>query len=138
MWLTFLMVAITPAVCEEVLFRGPILRGLARGFPPWLAIGISAALFSLFHLNPYRLVPTFALGVMLGWLALRTGSLLPGMIMHFLNNGIVILLSVLGAESALAEMSPSGHAGLLAGSMVVVGTGTWIIHRVERTGSSQM
>ena len=68
----------------------------------------------------------------------RYGSLLPGMIVHFLNNGIVILLSILDAESALAEMSPSRHMGLLAGSVALVAAGIWITSRARRFASSQM
>jgi len=122
-WLTFLLVAVTPAVCEEVLFRGPILRGLRGSFSPWVAIVIQAAMFSLFHLDLYRLLPTFCLGVMLGWLALRSRSIVPGMIAHLLNNGIVILLSAAGADADVEKAKTSQQLVLvlLASTLVLFG-----------------
>src|SRR5207249_3254564 len=71
-------------------FRGFILNGLRRRFRPWTAIFLSSFLFALSHMNVFQFLPAFCLGVVLGVLALRTGSILPGMGFHLLHNGLVI------------------------------------------------
>lgn len=93
LWL-FLVVAVSPGICEEVLFRGILLRGFVRQMRPWSAILTVSMLFGLFHLSIFRLVPTAILGIPLAWLALRTGSLFPAMLTHILVNSIALFLSM--------------------------------------------
>jgi sodium transport system permease protein len=88
--------AFTPAVCEEVVFRGLILRGLLTRLPPATAIALCGALFGLFHIDVYRMLPTALLGVMLSFVAWRSGSLWPSIAAHFVNNAILVLLGHLG------------------------------------------
>lgn len=88
LWLVWFVVAITPALCEEAVFRGVILSGFRR-MGPWPAILISAFLFGLAHASIYRLLPTFALGVVLGYAAWRSGSIYCSMLIHALNNGLI-------------------------------------------------
>lgn len=85
--------ALAPAVCEEVIFRGVVLRGLASRLPAWAAVLLSAALFGMFHMNFVQLLPTFTLGIALGVLALRAGSIVPAVIAHFLNNAMAIAIT---------------------------------------------
>jgi membrane protease YdiL (CAAX protease family) len=94
---TLLVVSVTPAICEETLCRGVLARAFFPRFGMRGAVVISAALFALLHLSPYRFVPTFLLGLSLGWVALRTSSIVPSMIIHALNNGSVVILTSLGA-----------------------------------------
>ena len=91
LWLVWFVVAITPALCEETLFRGVILSGFRR-IGPWPAILISALLFGLAHASIYRLLPTFALGVVLGYAAWRSGSIYCSILIHALNNGLIATL----------------------------------------------
>lgn len=77
------------SVCEEVMFRGFILTGLARRFTPWGALFLSSFLFALFPLNVYQVIPHFLLGLLLGLLAQRTGSLLPAIAFHAAYNTLV-------------------------------------------------
>ncbi|WP_437600663.1 ABC transporter permease subunit/CPBP intramembrane protease [Sorangium sp. So ce590] len=86
-----LLVAVTPAVCEELLFRGLVYSGLRRAGPA-VAIGVSALLFGLAHGSVYRLLPTFSLGLVLGYARHRTGSVLPGALLHALSNGLAVSL----------------------------------------------
>ena len=86
-------VALAPAICEEVLFRGVLVRGLATRFFPLVAILAGALVFSLYHLRIVQLVPTFTLGLLLGFLALRADSAVPGMIAHFVNNAIALVVA---------------------------------------------
>jgi sodium transport system permease protein len=94
-WQVALGLIVLPAVCEELAFRGFILGGLRRRFGPWMAIAISSFLFALYHFNVFQFVPTFLLGVVLGLLALRSGSVLPSMLFHLLHNGLLVAAVVL-------------------------------------------
>jgi len=90
---SLLVIAVLPAICEEILFRGVLLRGLASRFHAPVAIGISAAVFSIYHLNTVQMIPTFVLGLALGTIALRAGSALPTMVAHLLNNTVALLVT---------------------------------------------
>jgi sodium transport system permease protein len=92
LWKLLLVIAVTPAVCEELLFRGLILSGLRR-YGNWPAIIISAFLFALAHASIYRLLPTFCLGLMLGYVVVKTGSIWCSMLLHALNNGVAVTLA---------------------------------------------
>lgn len=96
----FLIIAVSAAVCEEILFRGPILAGVKNKFNKTQTVIIVGILFGLFHLNIYKLVSTSVLGMLITYIALTTGSIFNGMIFHLVNNGSAILLSN-GAEGTL-------------------------------------
>jgi sodium transport system permease protein len=92
LWMVWLVVGITPAICEEALFRGFILNGLrSMGAVP--AIGISALLFGIAHASIYRLLPTLFLGIVLGIVVWRSGSILCGIVLHALNNSFLATLT---------------------------------------------
>ncbi len=86
-------IAVLPAICEETLFRGALLRGLATRFHMPLAIVLSALVFSAYHMNVVQLLPTLTLGLVFGLIALRAASSLPTMLAHFVNNGVALLVS---------------------------------------------
>jgi sodium transport system permease protein len=91
LWLVWLVIAVTPALCEELFFRGLVLTGLRRlGF--WPAIVTCALLFGVAHSSVYRLLPTFFIGLLLSWLVWKTGSIWTGIVAHALNNGIAATL----------------------------------------------
>lgn len=75
-----------PGPCEELLFRGFILRGLLRRYGPVTAVVLTASLFGLFHMDPTRLPGSFFLGLVFGIVLLRTGSLYCAIIAHVTNN----------------------------------------------------
>ncbi|MGN0818839.1 MAG: lysostaphin resistance A-like protein [Christensenellaceae bacterium] len=83
-------VAIIPAIFEELVFRGIILRGL-RSAGEIKAVLISSFAFSIYHLSPEKTLYQFLAGVVFSIIALRTDSIIFTVIMHFLNNFIVIL-----------------------------------------------
>jgi membrane protease YdiL (CAAX protease family) len=94
--------AITPAVCEEFVFRGLLQRGLAERIGAPGAVFAAAALFGLLHWEPgggFRILPTVGLGLLLGWAAWRTGSLLAAMTVHFTHNLLILLVSTAAAWS---------------------------------------
>ncbi len=86
LWRMVVLFAVLPGVCEELLFRGAFL-GLWRSKSSAAgAVIVTALVFGLFHLSVFRFFPTFGLGVVLGVLRLRAGSVLPSMLAHTLNN----------------------------------------------------
>jgi membrane protease YdiL (CAAX protease family) len=90
-WGAFMKVVVIAPIIEELIFRGLILQGLRRNYRPVTAVLVSALLFSLFHLNPWQMPATFVLGVLLGWLMLRTNSILLAILGHAINNLMVLL-----------------------------------------------
>ncbi len=84
-----LAVAVLPAVFEEVFFRGVLLNGL-KGQSAWVAALLCGGLFSLFHQNPAQTLYQFFCGVAFALIALRSGSVLPTVVAHFLNNAFII------------------------------------------------
>jgi sodium transport system permease protein len=91
--LVLLTIAFVPAICEEILFRGVLVRGLGTQLHAWVAILVGALAFSAYHLNPIQLLPTFTLGLAFGVIAMRAHSAIPTMLGHALNNGIAILVA---------------------------------------------
>lgn len=85
----YLALGIIAPLAEEVVFRGAILRALLEKFSkPWTAIVISALLFALIHLNPAQMPHAFLVGLLLGWMYWRTGSIIPGLLLHVVNNTV--------------------------------------------------
>ncbi len=83
---TLIALVIVAPLTEETLCRGLILGGFLRRYTVRKAVLVSALLFAAVHLNPYQFVTAFALGVLIGWVFLRTRSLLPCIYAHALNN----------------------------------------------------
>src|SRR6185369_10695263 len=93
--LIVLTLAIVPAVFEELCFRGFIYGALRSRLSGPATIVASALLFGVFHeiLSSGRLLPSTFLGLVLGWVRFRTRSVLPGMLLHTLNNGLLLAVS---------------------------------------------
>lgn len=90
-WGAFLKVAVVAPVVEELIFRGLILQGFRRNYSPLVAVLMSALLFALFHLNPWQFPATFMLGLLLGWIMLRTNNILLAILGHSINNFLVLI-----------------------------------------------
>jgi len=128
--LLLLLVGVVPAVCEELLFRGFVQAGLLREFESApKAILVGALVFAGFHLNPWRMLVLLAIGVYLGFLARRSGSLLPAMLAHALNNVLSISLAELPEawRDSLVQSSWShaGAAGCLVAAALLLGPSGW-------------
>ena len=87
----FLKVSVVAPIVEELIFRGLIFNGFRRNYNGFVAVFVSALLFSLFHLNPWQMPATFVLGLLLGWLMLRTNNILVAILGHSINNSLVLL-----------------------------------------------
>lgn len=92
----FVIIILQP-FAEEIVFRGAILRTLLRWKPEhrWLMITLSALLFALAHMNPMQFIHPFLIGLLLGWMYERTGSIIPGVAYHWINNAAAVVLSLL-------------------------------------------
>jgi len=96
--ISLLLIAVLPAVCEELLFRGMIQRGLERIGAGW-SIFLSGILFGLFHFDFQRLAAQTLIGFLSAYVVYRTGSIFNGMILHFCNNGLLTLFAKYAAGS---------------------------------------
>jgi ABC-2 type transport system permease protein/sodium transport system permease protein len=96
--LVFAAIALVPAIAEEFFFRGYLLGAFRGRLPAWLAILFTALAFGLFHASVgglvalERVLASTMLGIVLGWVCWTTRSVLPGMLLHFLNNAFVVSL----------------------------------------------
>lgn len=95
-------ITIMAPLVEELLFRGAIQGHLLRrGMKPTYAILIASAVFGIVHMNPIQIPFAFAIGLIFGWLYYRTGSVIPGMIGHFINNSIACIQMALLSKEEL-------------------------------------
>lgn len=92
---SLLLVAVTPALCEEIFFRGYVQRNLERAAGVGVAILSTGVLFGLLHLRPSQLLPLTLLGVYLAYLTWRTGSLWVPIAVHFFNNAFAIITAAI-------------------------------------------
>ena len=83
---SLITVAFLAPVLEEIIFRGIILNGLLKNYSPIKAIVWSAALFGIVHLNPWQFIGAFIIGLVIGWIYWKTNSIIPGILIHFVNN----------------------------------------------------
>ena len=88
-------IGVLPAVAEELLFRGLILRSLQK-FSTKIAVIGSSLLFMLLHASPLQTPYQFLLGVILAVITIKTGNILYSMLLHFLNNGIAVSMEYFG------------------------------------------
>ena len=102
---------------------------LRRQLDARTTVVLQAVLFGLVHGSIFRLLPTFALGLVLGFVRLRTGSIWPGVLIHALNNGILIAIQTHGGSTfeAIANPTPIALAGVLGLALGL----TWIARARE-------
>ncbi len=93
---TFIAVAAVPAIVEEFAFRGMVL-GALRKFGDGFALLVSSLVFALMHMNFAQIPFAFLVGLVLAFAAIKTGSVLTSMVIHFLNNGLSLCISTLTA-----------------------------------------
>ncbi|QDT58641.1 ABC-2 family transporter protein [Stieleria bergensis] len=90
-WMIVLLMALLPAVCEELAFRGFVFGGLVRQ-GTLRAIVLSAFMFGISHGVLQQSIPAFVIGLLIGWVSLRTGSILPCLLIHLTNNSMSTML----------------------------------------------
>jgi sodium transport system permease protein len=92
-WGLVLVIALLPAVCEELAFRGFILSGFRHLGHPWRAIILSAVFFGVTHGILQQSLITCLVGVVIAFVAVHCGSIWPGMVFHFLHNTLAVAMS---------------------------------------------
>ena len=100
--LNLLVIALIPAIGEELTFRGVLQQGLMRKMNPHVAIVISAAIFSFIHFQFYGFLPRMFLGLLLGYMFYITDSLWTSILMHFVNNGTVVMVYYLNNKGIIS------------------------------------
>ena len=90
----YLCIGLLAPLSEEIVMRGAILKELLKSpkLSPWGAIAVSALFFALIHMNPVQMPHAFLIGLLLGWMYWRTGSILPGVAYHWANNSVAYVL----------------------------------------------
>lgn len=92
LWAALLAHAVQPAIIEELAFRGVIFGAMQRVMEPRTVVIVTALMFMVVHLAMLGLVFLVVMGLLLGWLRLRSGSLYPAMWLHLCHNAIVVVL----------------------------------------------
>jgi len=130
LWKMLLVMAVTPAICEELAFRGFVLSGLRHLGRKWRAIVITSVFFGITHAVFQQSLVAFALGLIVGYLAVQTGSLLPGILYHVTHNSLLVLTMTVNAEliakypvlGYVLRTAPDGEGYICNGPTVVAGT----------------
>ncbi len=135
-----LVVAVAPAVCEEMLFRGVILHSLQARYRVPSAIAVTAILFGLYHMSVIKFIPTGLLGLLFCIVAWKTGSIYPAMLMHFINNAISVIISCYPEQTEKVlpvlyknTLSVSEALCMCGAGLVLMGIGWAILTKAGKT-----
>jgi len=133
LWQRVALIALLPAVCEELAFRGFVLSGLRHLGHKWRAIIYAALFFGLTHGILQQSLTASLLGAVLGYLAVQTASIYPGMLFHAIHNALPLLAAEIPAElvrrtplrALLVPAEAGGYAysgSVVAAGLIVAGT----------------
>lgn len=134
-WSSFLLAAIFAPVFEEWLCRGMVLRGLLTRMKPVWAIVVSALFFAVIHANPWQALNAFIIGLVMGYVYYKTGSLWLTMLIHFLNNATAVVVAQFTEQPEEAtfwvqEMSRTDYMIFYAAGLCVFGLCIWLLSRI--------
>ena len=123
---TLFLLAVVAPLTEELFFRGLVMGGFLRRYSERKALLVSSALFGLMHMTPLQILPTFLIGLLLGWWRIRTGGVLLPILGHALHNSAIGILILAAGEKASgittdASKIPLGQA--LGGAAVLLSIG---------------
>lgn len=125
-----IVIAVLPAIFEEFLFRGIISRNVRESAGDIRSIFIVGFCFALFHGSPEQTVYQFISGCTFSFVAIRAGSILPSILMHFLNNAIIIVLYAVGATDSGGSLVISYTADIIltvTAALAFIGGIVWLI-----------
>lgn len=131
-WFGLLNIALIPAICEEVLFRGYILRAFEKSWGPITAVLISGLIFGLFHIQLGNIFPLATLGVVLALMTWLSGTLWPAVIAHFINNGAAVLVGSQYPELLFEQMTVETLPPVWVLVLSIIFTGSivyWMINK---------
>lgn len=127
------VIGVMPGIAEELLFRGYIQTRLVARWGPGWGIFWTSLMFGLWHMDLVQGGFAVMVGILLGYLTYRTGTLWPAMVAHAANNILSVFLTAARFEIAGFEMSIT----CLAGSLVLLGLCVWTIHRLVRPADTR-
>ena len=140
LWVLLLVVAVIPAISEELLFRGFLMSGLRQSFRKWPILLMSAAAFGIFHFFLLKFATTFVVGLVLGWLCWQSRSIWPAIIAHAVHNGFAVIQSRFPDWRSAVGISDDPFAHLpplvVAGAVVLL-AGGWFLARHDSTRSGR-
>lgn len=115
--ISFAIVSISPAVCEEAVFRGVVMHSFDKGKNKWIAIILTGLIFGAFHGSIWRFVPTALLGIMLGYIVYETDNMIYGALFHAINNAVPLfsifsMKSIYSNEMFQNQMSSMADIGI--------------------------
>jgi membrane protease YdiL (CAAX protease family) len=107
------VVALVPAISEELVFRGVIQKNLVRWFSPHVGVWLGAAIFSAIHFQFFGFVPRFVLGLVLGYLYLWSGNIVVSMVAHFTQNAFQLVILYLAQRGQFGwDFDPDSNEAL--------------------------
>lgn len=109
MLLNLVIIALIPAIGEEMTFRGVLQQSLTRKMNPHIAILLSSAIFSFIHFQFYGFLPRMFLGMLLGYMFYITNSLWTSILMHFVNNGASVVIYYFGNKGIIEDVEHFGE-----------------------------
>ena len=124
-WQLFFFISVLPGICEEIAFRGTLLYGLHRRLRPAALVVTVGIIFGLFHVTLFRIIPTGFIGMVLTAVALLTGSVFPGMLVHAGNNALALWLGMKGESPA--ELAWWAHVAAAA----VLAAAFWVLYKAR-------
>lgn len=135
---TIFHVAMVPALCEEVLFRGYVLRNFEKSMLPWVAIVFSGVIFGLFHVRLTQFIPLAVLGMLLAWMTWKSGSLWPAIMAHFANNAAAVLFSTYFPDIAFNEAMQGSLPPwyFIVWSIILTGGFLYFLHQINSKSSN--
>ena len=115
----YFAVGLLAPVCEELVFRGAVMRTLLHWTSRhWVAIAFSAVFFALIHANPAQMPHAFIVGLLLGWLYYRTDSIVPGIVYHWVNNSVAYVIYNLYPDPSLRLVDLFGSQRIVAAAVL--------------------
>lgn len=126
--ISFAIVSISPAVCEEAVFRGVVMHSFDNGKNKWVAIILTGLIFGAFHGSIWRFVPTALLGIMLGYIVYETDNMIYGALFHAINNAVP-LFSIFSMKSIYSnEMFQNQMSSMADVGIPLVAIGTYVMY----------
>lgn len=126
----YFIICVLAPLAEEIVFRGAIIRALTKWWKEkgksnvsseWYAIVISSILFAAVHANPAQIPAALVFGIFLGWLFVKTGSIFPGTIVHWINNSFAyVMLNLFPTLPIDAKMADYFNGNQLAVAQAVI------------------
>lgn len=126
-----LLIALTPAVCEELMFRGYMFTAFRQKMSLPKAIFFVSVLFGISHMSLIKIIPTAILGAALAYAVYKTDSIAASSLVHFLNNAFSVFILYYGSNIAFLNDEKMGvplMIGLAVLSVIFIPMGVWILN----------